>query len=47
MNDIDKLEIYLERLRFLALEKIEESKTDAMSALKESLHIIEGEMQGY
>ncbi len=47
MSDEQKLEIYLERLRVLALEKIQEKKQDAMSALKESLHIVEGEMLGY
>lgn len=47
MNDAQKLEVYLERLRVLALEKIQEKKQDAMSALKESLHIVEGEMRGY
>ena len=47
MNDKEKLTLYLERLRVLALEKIEDEKKDAMSALKESLHIIEGEMLGY
>ncbi|CAI6151889.1 MAG: hypothetical protein SPLUMA2_SPLUMAMAG2_00241 [uncultured Sulfurimonas sp.] len=47
MSDEQKLEIYLERLRVLALEKIQEKKADAMTALKESLHIVEGEMLGY
>jgi len=47
MNDKEKLELYLERLRLLALEKIECNSTDAISALKESLHIIEGEIIGY
>lgn len=47
MNDKEKLELYLERLRLLALEKIEGKNTDVISALKESLHIIEGEMLGY
>ncbi len=47
MNDEQKLEIYLERLKLLALQKIQNEKKDAMSALKESLHIVEGEMLGY
>ena len=47
MNDKEKLEVYLQRLRVLALEKIELESKDALSALKESLHIIEGEMRGY
>ena len=47
MNDEQKLEVYLQRLRLLALEKIKENKKDAMSALKESLNIVEGEMIGY
>lgn len=34
MTDEQKLEIYLERLRVLALEKIQEKKQDAISALK-------------
>jgi len=47
MNEEQKLEIYLERLKILALEKIKDEKKDAISALKESLHIVEGEMLGY
>ncbi len=46
MNEEEKLKFYLERLRVLAEEKIE-NKISAMQALKESLNIIEGELIGY
>ena len=46
MNEEEKLKVYLERLKVLAEEKID-NKTTAMQALKESLNIIEGELTGY
>lgn len=47
MNEQDKLLFYLERLKQLSTEKLESTKTDAITALKESLHFLEGEMKGY
>jgi hypothetical protein len=47
MNEEEKLKVYLERLQQLALEKIKEKNITAITALKESLNIIEGEMIGY
>lgn len=46
MSEEEKLKFYLERLRILASEKLE-NKTTAIQALKESLNIIEGELIGY
>lgn len=47
MNEQERLLYYLERLKLLSLEKLESREIDAVTALKESLHIIEGEMRGY
>lgn len=47
MSEEEKLQVYLEKLKVLALEKIASRKTDAITALKESLEYIEGEMIGY
>lgn len=47
MNEEEKLTIYLERLKILSLEKLEDKKTTALTALKEALNYIEGEMIGY
>lgn len=47
MNEEEKLTFYLEKLKILALEKLKEDQKSAIKALKESLHIIEGEMRGY
>jgi len=41
LNEEEKLRVYLERLRILAEEKVD-NKTGAMQALKEALHIVEG-----
>jgi len=46
VSEEEKLKVYLERLKILAQEKLDQ-KTTAMQALKESLHIIEGELLGY
>jgi len=46
MNEEEKLKVYLERLKVLAEEKLD-NKVTAIQALKESLNIIEGEMTGY
>jgi len=47
MNEEEKLNFYIEKLRVLALEKLEDKKTTALQALQQSLHYIEGEMKGY
>ena len=47
MSEEEKLKVYLQRLQVLALEKLQDKKVSAIRALKESLHIIEGEMRGY
>lgn len=47
MNQEELLNLYLEKLRVLALEKIEENNLSIIEALKESLLYLEGEMQGY
>lgn len=46
MSEEEKLKVYLERLKVLAEEKLD-NKITAMQALKESLNIIEGELTGY
>ena len=47
MSEKEKLMVYFEKLKMLALQKVEGSQTSAIVALKESLHFIEGEMKGY
>jgi len=47
MNEEEKLKVYLQKLQTLANEKINAKNISAIVALKESLHIIEGEMIGY
>jgi hypothetical protein len=47
MNSEELLDLYLEKLRLLALEKIEENNLSVIEALKESIVYLEGEMQGY
>jgi hypothetical protein len=47
MSQEELLNLYLEKLRVLALEKIEENNLSVIDALKESLIYLEGEMQGY
>ena len=46
MSEEEKLKVYLEKLQSIASEKIQIKKTSAITALKEALHIIEGEMIG-
>jgi len=41
------LELYLEKLRLLAHEKLKENNISVIEALKEALVYLEGEMQGY
>ncbi|MEA1983728.1 MAG: hypothetical protein U9N39_09295 [Campylobacterota bacterium] len=47
MNEEEKLLLYIEKLKLLSLEKLENRDIDALRALKESLHFIGGEMKGY
>lgn len=47
MSEKDKLLLYIEKLKTMALDKVENDNKSAISALKESLHYIEGEMRGY
>lgn len=47
MNKEELLNIYLEKLRLLSLEKLHEKEISVIQALKESLNYIEGEMSGY
>lgn len=47
MNKEELLELYLEKLRLLALEKLEDTNVSVIEALKESIVYLEGEMQGY
>ncbi|QSZ41186.1 hypothetical protein GJV85_03345 [Sulfurimonas aquatica] len=47
MSEEEKLLYYLEKLKVLSLEKLEDKNKSAIEALKESLNIIEGEMIGY
>ena len=47
MNEIDKLKLYIKKLEAMAIEKVKQENKNAVTALKESLHYIEGEMQGY
>ena len=47
MNEEEKLQVYLKRLKVLTLEKLQDKNKSAISALKEALHIVEGEMLGY
>lgn len=47
MNQEELLDLYLEKLRALCKEKLEESNISVIDALKESILYIEGEMQEY
>jgi hypothetical protein len=47
MNQEELLDLYLEKLRALCKEKLEESNLSVIEALKESIIYLEGEMQGY
>ena len=47
MNKEELLTLYLEKLRLLALENIQEENISVIEALKQSLNYLEGEMQGY
>ena len=47
MEQEELLDLYLEKLRALCKEKLEDSNISVMEALKESIVYLEGEMQGY
>jgi|AGBJ01.1.fsa_nt_gi hypothetical protein len=47
MDQNELLDLYLEKLRLLALEKMEENNLSVIEALKASILYLEGEMQGY
>lgn len=47
MDKEELLSLYLEKLRILTLEKLNEENITVMEALKKSLLYLEGEMQGY
>ena len=47
MNQDELLELYLEKLRVLCKEKLDERNLSVIEALKESILFIEGEMQEY
>lgn len=47
MNKDELLDLYLEKLRSLCKEKLEEENLSVIEALKASINYLEGEMQGY
>jgi hypothetical protein len=47
MNQEELLNLYLEKLRVLCTEKLEEKNISVIEALKESILYIEGEMHEY
>lgn len=47
MNQEELLNLYLEKLRVICTQKLEEKNITVIEALKESLVYIEGEMRGY
>ena len=47
MNQEELLDLYLEKLRLLCLEKLQENDSSIIEALKASILYLEGEMQGY
>lgn len=47
MSEAEKLAIYLERLKVLSQENLQEKNTTAIEALREAFNYIEGEMIGY
>ena len=47
MDQKELLDLYLEKLRALCAEKLEEKEISVIEALKESILYLEGEMQGY
>jgi len=47
MNQEELLNLYLEKLRVMSFEKLEDDTFSVIEALKESIVYLEGEMQGY
>lgn len=47
MDQKELLDLYLEKLRALCNEKLEDSNISVIEALKESILYLEGELQGY
>lgn len=47
MNQEELLNLYLEKLRLLCMQKLKEQDVTVMDALKDSIVYLEGEMQGY
>ncbi len=47
MNNNELLDIYLERLKTLSLERLGDNNISVIEALKASLNYLEGEMKGY
>jgi len=47
MENEELLNLYLEKLRLLSLEYLDEKNISVIEALKLSIHYLEGEMQGY
>ncbi len=47
MSEEEKLKLFLHRVNIIALEKLDDKNKSAMQALKEALHMIEGEFVGY
>ena len=47
MNKNELLDVYLERLKTLSLERLDDKNISVIEALKASLNYLEGEMKGY
>ena len=47
MDQEELLNLYLEKLRVLCTDKLQEKEISVMEALKESIVYLEGEMKGY
>lgn len=47
MSEEEKLKFYLQKIERIAKENLERKNTTAMQALKEALHLVEGELIGY
>ena len=47
MKNDELLELYITKLHNIAQEKLQEKELSVIEALKEALHYLEGEMQGY
>ena len=47
MKQEELLDLYLEKLRIISLEKLQTTDISVIEALKESIIFLEGEMQGY